>query len=502
MVASIKPYADELALGDGRMLIGGEWVAAAAGATWSHVHPATGERVASFPVAGAADVDLAVRAARRAFDEGPWPRTRAGERGRVMRAIADRIREHGDELLKLQALDNSVPLSFGEIYVTSAAFVADVFDHHAGWADKLAGETLPPYQGGDHLVLTLREPVGVVGAVIPWNAPLPLFAQKVAPALAAGCTIVLKPSEYATFAVLRLARLIEEAGLPPGVLNVVTGPGEPTGDALISHPMVDKLSFTGSRAVGRKVMTAAARDCKRVSLELGGKSPAVVFGDADVGTAAAVTMGTVTLGLSGQVCAAQTRALVHRDAAEEFLATAQMIAGMVSYGNPFDPEVTSAPLINPRQLDRVLGLIASGQEEGARLVFGGTREAGDLATGNFVTPTLFADVSNDMSIAREEIFGPVLSVIPFTDEEEAVRLANDTQYGLAATVWTSDVRRAMRMTRAIRAGTVGINGYQLEPNSPFGGFRQSGMGREGGRAAVESYTELKTVLLPLTDEMM
>jgi aldehyde dehydrogenase (NAD+) len=503
MVASIKPYADELALADGRMLIGGEWVMAAAGTTWSHTHPATGEYVASFPVAGAADVDLAVRAARSAFDEGPWPRVRAGERGRIMRTIADLIREHGDELLRLQALDNSVPVSFGEIYATSAAFVADVFDHHAGWADKLAGETLPPYQGGDHMVLTLREPVGVVGAVIPWNAPLPLFAQKVAPALAAGCTIVLKPSEYATFAVLRLARLIaEEAGLPAGVLNVVTGPGEPTGDALISHPMVDKLSFTGSRAVGRKVMMAAARDCKRVSLELGGKSPAVVFGDADVGTAAAVTMGTVTLGLSGQVCAAQTRALVHRDALEEFLTSAEMIAGMVSYGNPFDPEVTSAPLINPRQLDRVLGLIARGQEEGARLVFGGSREAGDLAAGNFVAPTLFADVSNDMSIAREEIFGPVLSVIPFDDEDEAVRLANDTEYGLAATVWTSDVRRAMRMTRAIRAGTVGINGYQLEPNSPFGGFRQSGLGREGGRAAIESYTELKTVLLPLTEEFM
>src|ERR1700726_4961703 len=284
MGASIKPYADDLALGDGRMLIGGEWVAAADGATWSHTHPATGERVASFPVAGAADVDLAVRAARRAFDEGPWPRTRAGERGRVMHAIADRIREHGDELLRLQALDNSVPLSFGEIYVTSAAFVADVFDHHAGWADKLAGETLPPFQGGDHLVFTLREPVGVVGAVIPWNAPLALFAQKVAPALAAGCTIVLKPSEYATFAVLRLARLIaEESGLPAGVLNVITGPGEPTGQALISHPMLDKLSFTGSRAVGRKVMEAAAAGCKRVSLELGGKSPSVVFADADVG---------------------------------------------------------------------------------------------------------------------------------------------------------------------------------------------------------------------------
>jgi aldehyde dehydrogenase (NAD+) len=503
MVASIKPHRDELGLGDGLMLIDGRWVTAADQSTWSHTHPATGEQVASFPVAGSADVDQAVRAARRAFDEGPWPNARANERIRVLRKIADLVREHADELLKLQALDNSVPLSFGEIYVMSADFVADVFDHHAGWVDKLAGETLPPYQGGDHMVLTLREPVGVVGAVIPWNAPLSLFAQKVAPALAAGCTIVLKPSEYATFAVLRLARLIaEESGLPPGVLNVITGPGDPAGQELISHPMIDKLSFTGSRAVGQKVMMAAAAGCKRVSLELGGKSPSVVFADADVGTAAAVTMGTVTLGLSGQVCAAQTRALVHTGALEEFLATAEMIGTMVSYGNPFDPEVTSAPLINTRQLDRVLGLIARGQEEGARLVCGGGRADGDLAEGNFVAPTLFADVSNDMSIAREEIFGPVLSVIPFDDEAEAIKLANDTEYGLAATVWTSDVRRAMRVTKAIRAGTVGINGYQLEPNSPFGGYRQSGIGREGGRAAVESYTELKTVLLPFTDEMM
>jgi aldehyde dehydrogenase (NAD+) len=503
MVASIKPHRDELGLGDGLMLIDGHWTAAADEATWSHRHPATGEQVASFPVASPADVDRAVHAARRAFDEGPWPNARANERVRVLRTIANLVREHADELLKLQALDNSVPLSFGGIYAMSSEFVADVFDHHAGWADKLAGETLPPFQGGDHMVLTLREPVGVVGAVIPWNAPLVLFAQKVAPALAVGCTIVLKPSEYATFAVLRLARLIaEESGLPPGVLNVVTGPGDPAGQALISHPMVDKLSFTGSRAVGQKVMMAAAAGCKRVSLELGGKSPSVVFADADIGTAAAVPMGTVTLGLSGQVCAAQTRALVQRDAVEEFLATAEIIGTMVSYGNPFDPEVTSAPLINTRQLDRVLGLIARGQEEGARLICGGGRAEGDLAAGNFVTPTLFADVSNDMSIAREEIFGPVLSVIPFDGEAEATSIANDTEYGLAATVWTSDVRRAMRMTKAIRAGTVGINGYQLEPNSPFGGFRQSGLGREGGRAAIESYTELKTVLLPFTDEMM
>ncbi len=502
MVASIKPHRDEVGLADGLMLIDGRWTAAESGRTWEHRHPATGEDVASFPIAEAGDVDLAVRAARRAFDEGPWPRARATERIRVLRRIADLVRENGDELLKLQALDNSVPLTFGGVYGMSSAMVADVFDHHAGWVDKLAGETLPPYQGGDHLVMTLREPVGVVGAIVPWNAPLLLTAQKLAPALAAGCTIVLKPSEYATFSVLRLVKLVEEAGVPAGVINVVTGPGEPTGDALISHPMVNKLSFTGSRAVGRKIIEASASGFKRVSLELGGKSPALVFADADVSSAAMITMGTVTLGLSGQVCLAQTRALVHRDAADEFLATSEMIAGMVSYGNPFDPAVTSSPLINTSQLDRVLGLIAEGQAEGARLVSGGTRGEGELAAGNFVAPTLFTDVTNDMTIAREEIFGPVLSVIPFTDEEEAIRIANDTEYGLAATVWTSDVKRAMRMTKAIRAGTVGINGYQLEPNAAFGGYGQSGIGREGGRPSIEAYTELKTVMLPFTDEMM
>jgi len=502
MVASIKPHRDEVGLADQEMLIDGQWTAARAGQTWNHRHPATGEDVASFPIAAAEDVDLAVRAARRAFDEGPWPRARASERIRVLRRIADLVREHGDELLRLQALDNSVPLSFGGVYGMSSAMVADVFDHHAGWVDKLAGETLPPYQGGDHLVMTLREPVGVVGAIVPWNAPLLLAAQKLAPALAAGCTIVVKPSEYATFAVLRLARLIEEAGLPPGVLNVVTGPGDPAGEALITHPMVNKLSFTGSRAVGRRIVEASADGFKRVSLELGGKSPALIFADADVGSAAAITMGTVTLGLSGQVCLAQTRALVHRDVTDEFLSMAEMIGGMVSYGNPFDPAVTSSPLINTKQMERVLGLITQGQAEGARLVCGGSRSEGDLAAGNFVAPTLFTDVTNDMSIAREEIFGPVLSVIPFADEDEAVRIANDTEYGLAATVWTSDLKRAMRITKAIRAGTVGINGYQLEPHAAFGGYRQSGLGREGGRPAIESYTELKTVLLPFTEEMM
>ena len=502
MVASIKTHRDEVGLTDGMLFIEGAWGPGAAEQTWSHSHPATGEEVASFPIAGPADVDRAVRAARTAFDEGTWPRTRAQERVRVLRRIGDLVREHGDELLALQALDNSVPLSFGAVYGMSSAFVADVFDHHAGWVDKLAGETLLPYQGGDHLVMTLREPIGVVAAIVPWNAPLLLTAQKLAPALAAGCTVVLKPSEYATFSVLRLVKLIEEAGLPAGVLNVVTGPGDPTGDALINHPMVDKISFTGSRAVGRKIIEASAAGFKRVSLELGGKSPALVFADADVATAAAMTMGTVTLGLSGQVCLAQTRALVHREKADEFLGMAEMIAGMVSYGNPFDPAVTAAPLINQRQLDRVLRLIGTGQAEGARLVCGGTRGEGELAAGNFVAPTLFTDVHNDMTIAREEIFGPVLSVIPFTDEDEAIKIANNTEYGLAATVWTADIKRAMRLTKALRAGTVGINGYQLEPHAAFGGYRQSGIGREGGRTAIESYTEVKTVLLPFTDEMM
>jgi aldehyde dehydrogenase (NAD+) len=502
MVASIKPHRDEHGLTDGQLLIEGIWGPSSDEQTWTHKHPATSEEVAAFPIAGPADVDRAVRAARRAFDEGPWPKARAGERGKLLGRIADLVREHGDELLALQALDNSVPLSFGAVYGMSSAMVADVFDHHAGWTDKLAGETLAPYQGGDHLVMTLREPVGVVGAIVPWNAPLLLTAQKLAPALAAGCTIVLKPSEYATFSVLRLVQLIEEAGLPAGVLNVVTGPGDPTGDALIHHPMVDKISFTGSRAVGRKIIEASAGTFKRVSLELGGKSPALVFADADVAAAAMITMGTVTLGLSGQVCLAQTRALVQRDAVDEFLGTSEMIAGMVSYGNPFDLAVSSSPLINSRQLDRVLDLIDKGQSEGARLVCGGTRGEGDLAAGNFVAPTLFTDVSNEMAIAREEVFGPVLAVIPFSDEAEAIRIANETEYGLAATVWTSDIKRAMGMTKALRAGTVGINGYQLEPHAAFGGYRQSGIGREGGRTAIESYTEVKTVLLPFTDEMM
>lgn len=502
MTLSILPKRDALGLKQGRLLIGGVWRDAADGGTWTHVHPATQEEVGTFAVATEADVDEAVRAARKAFDEGPWPRMRAGERIRILRRAADAVREHDTELTELVALDNGVPVFIGNIaYPLATAMVADIFDHHAGWVDKLAGETLPPYQGGDKLMLTLREPVGVVGAVIPWNAPLMLFAQKVAPALAAGCTIVVKPSEYATFAVLRLAELLCEAGLPEGVLGIVTGPGDPTGEALITHPLLDKLSFTGSRAVGSRVAASAATGVKRVALELGGKSPLLCFPDApSVSGAAALAMGNVMFGLSGQGCVCQTRALVHADVYDEFLATAQMMAGMVGYGDPFVPSTNAAPIVNGRQLDRVLGLIDTGQEEGARLVCGGERAGGDLAAGNFVTPALFADVDNRSTLAQTEVFGPVLAVLPFTTEDEALRLANATAYGLGATVFTTDLRRALRVTKAIRAGNVGVNGYIVEPHAPFGGFKESGIGREGGRAAIESYTELKTVLLPLTDD--
>ncbi|MEV6232501.1 aldehyde dehydrogenase family protein [Saccharopolyspora shandongensis] len=502
MALTVRQHLDAAALKDGLLLVDGQWRQARASRTWTHHHPATGEAIGDFAVADADDVDDAIRAARRAFDEGPWSSTRAGERSRLLRRYADLLRENADDLRARQALDNSVPLSFGTVYAGSVDVAADVFDHHAGWIDKAGGETLPPYQGGDHLAMTFREPVGVVAAVLPWNAPFLLFAQKLAPALAAGCTVVLKPSEYATFSVLRMVELLLEAGIPDGVVNVVTGPGDPTGEALITHPQVDKVSFTGSREVGRRIVEASAGTMKRVSLELGGKSPAIVFPDADVGLAGMTAMGMVTLGLSGQACVAHTRALVHRDAYDEFVGAAELIAGAVTYGDPFDPGVLSSPLINQRQLDRVLGFIDKGQEEGARLVTGGGRPDGDLSAGHFVQPTVFADVDNAMTIARQEIFGPVLTVVPFTDEDEAVRMANDSEYGLGAGVYTSDVRRAFRVAKRIRTGTVGINGFQVEPHLPFGGYKQSGLGREGGRSAFEAYTELKTVLLPLTDELM
>ncbi|MHB8669466.1 MAG: aldehyde dehydrogenase family protein [Acidimicrobiales bacterium] len=498
MAISVLNKRDELGVKGGQLFIDGSWCDASDGGTWTHVNPAANEEVATFAIGSVGDVDRAVRAARRAFDEGPWPTMKAKDRKSIMQRMVSLIAKHSEELGHIQVLDNAIPVSFNTMYQIGGGITADIFDHHAGWIDKICGETIPPYTGSDMLTLTFREPVGVVGAIIPWNAPLMLFAQKVAPALASGCTVVVKPSEYAALAILRLTAILEEAGLPPGVLNVVPGPGATTGEALITHPMVDKISFTGSRAVGQHILSVSGEGVKRVSLELGGKSASINFPDApSIDLAAMTAMGMVAMGMSGQGCVIQSRALVHRDIYDDFLGGAATLAGMVRFGDPFDPETTSGPIINTRQLDRVMGYIGAGQEQGARLVLGGDRPGGEMASGNYVNPTLFADVDNTMKIAREEIFGPVLSVIPFSDEDEAIRIANDSPYGLGAGVYTSDVKRAFRVARAIRAGTVGVNDYAVSPNTPFGGYKTSGLGREGGFAAIEAFTELKTVFVGL-----
>jgi aldehyde dehydrogenase (NAD+) len=500
MAMTVLGERDRLGVKPGRLFIDGVWEDGSE--TWDQVNPATNEVVTTFAVGTAADVDRAVGAARRAFDEGPWPRMNARDRKRVLQRLVGLIDDHGEELNRLQTLENGMPVSFSSLAVVSSAMAAAIFDHHAGWIDKICGATYPTYEpaptGADVQVMTFREPVGVVAAVIPWNAPMMLFAQKVAPALATGCTVVVKPSEYAVLTSLRLAELIEEAGVPAGVFNLVPGPGDPTGEALVTHPGVDKVTFTGSRGVGRRILQASADRITRVTLELGGKSPSIVFADAEsVPGAAMVSMGMVSMGVSGQGCVCQTRALVERSVYDEFVESAASLTSMVQFGDPFDPATTSGAIINGRQLERVMGFIERAPSEGARLVAGGDRPGGDLAQGNFVNPTLFADVDNSMSVARDEVFGPVLVAMPFDTEEDALRLANDTEYGLGAGVYTTNISRAFRVSRAVRAGTVGVNEYTLMPNAPFGGYKASGLGREGGFASIEAFTEVKSVVVGL-----
>ena len=498
MAFSVLEHRDRLGVTPGKLLIDGAW-RDGEGGTWTQVHPATNEETATISVASAADVDAAVTAARRAFDEGPWPRMQARERQRILLRIAELFTEHGAEIDQLQTLDNGIPAGFSSIYQLSWQIAADVFTYHAGWIDKISGDTLPTYTGNEFFTFTLKEPVGVVAAVIPWNAPVMLFAQKVAPALAAGCTVVLKPSEFASLTSIRMAELCQEAGLPDGVLNLVTGPPDPTGEALITHPGIEKITFTGSRVVGSRMAAAASVRIARVSLELGGKSPNLIFDDVDVGAVAMGAMGMVSMGLSGQGCVCHTRALVQDTIYDDFVAAAADFAGATSYGDPFDVGTTSSALINQRQLDRVTGYIERGQAEGATLVCGGDRPGGDLARGNFVNPTLFAGATNTMAIATDEIFGPVLVAIPFHDEAEAIALANATHYGLGASVQTNDVKRALRVAKAVRAGSFGVNGYTVMPNAPFGGYKESGMGREGGSESIHEFLETKTVTVALTD---
>jgi acyl-CoA reductase-like NAD-dependent aldehyde dehydrogenase len=477
-----------------KMLIDGKWVPAASGRTFETPNPATGEVLARVAEGDAEDVDRAVRAARRAFDDGKWVRLPPAERERVLLRVADLIEQHADELAQLETLDNGKTLV--ESRNVDVPGAAGTFRYYAGWITKLYGETNPA--DAAFFNYTLREPVGVCGQIIPWNFPLLMAAWKLAPALACGNTVVLKPAEQTPLSALRLGELLQEAGVPDGVVNIVPGFGPTAGGALVRHRGVDKIAFTGSTEVGKDIHRESAATLKRVSLELGGKSPNIVFADADPQAAVQGALMGVFFN-QGQVCCAGTRLFVEEKLHDEFADALASTACGMQQGSGLDPASQIGPLVSQEQLERVTGYLEIGKREGARPLAGGERNlAPGLEKGYFVKPTVFTGVRNDMRIAREEIFGPVVSVIPFKDEHDAVLQGNDTPYGLAAGVWTRDVGKAHRVARALRAGTVWINCYNvLDATSPFGGYKESGYGRELGRYALDLYTQVKSVWLRL-----
>jgi betaine-aldehyde dehydrogenase len=475
-----------------QLFVGGRWRDASDGGTFDVVAPAHEERLATVASATEDDVDAAVAAAREQFDGGPWSRLTGAERGVLLNRLADAIERDLELLATLEGHDVGRPAY--EPRLVDLPITVDVFRHFAGWADKIEGRwvTPMPFFGRPRQAYTIREPLGVVGAITAWNAPTLIASWKLAPALAAGNTVVLKPAEDATLTALHLARLVEEVGFPEGSVNVVPGPGETTGAALARHPGVDKISFTGSPEVGRQIAVQAAQDFRRITLELGGKSPQIVLGDADL---AAVVPGLAIgfLANQGEICAAGTRIFVHTSLYDDVVSGLAEAARGVKLGDPFDAETTMGALINDRQLDRVLGYIAKGSEEGAELVSGGSRPD---RPGYFVEPTVFAGGGNDISIARDEIFGPVALVLPFDDVADAVAQANDTRYGLAAYIWTSDLAQAHTLAAQVRAGGVWINGgAPPDARLPWGGIKSSGVGRELGWAGIEASTEEKTVTM-------
>lgn len=489
----LSPIAARPAFLDGKpkkLLIDGKWVEARSGRTFATRNPSTGELLEPCAEAGVEDVDLAVAAARRAFT-GPWSKFTPAERQKVILRLASLIEERFEEFSLLDAIDMGAPVAMRPFM---EPLILGTYRFCASQAVSLDGETIPNSIPGNILSYTLREPVGVVGAIIPWNGPLFGATWKLAPVLATGCTLVLKPAEQASFSCLLLGQLCLEAGVPPGVVNVVTGYGETAGAALAAHMDVDKVSFTGSCETGRKIVQASAGNLKRLTLELGGKSPDIVFADADL-DAAVPGAAMAAFGNSGQICSAGTRLFVQRSIYEEFTSRVAEFAKGLRLGNSLDPSTMLGPLVSEEQLKRVVGYLESGAQEGARPLSGGTRLAeGDLSNGYFVPPTIFAGVTEDMKIAREEIFGPVISAIPFDDLEDVADRANDTVFGLGSGIWTTDVRKAHKLASKIRAGSVWVNCYQaMDPAVPFGGYKMSGYGSEGGKHQLQEYLNVKSV---------